>query len=94
MPKPFHLDINLDDEVECREFFEKHSPFSGQDLAKRLGLQGEGAAGLASSLIMYASHRLAAFNYRVHGYIVDAIRQETHCDTLYRLGIQPVCDCW
>lgn len=93
-PKPFHLDLNLDDEVECREFYEKHHTIQGQELADQLGLQGDGAAKLATSLILYANDRIQAFNYRVHGYIVDALRQERNCDFIYRTNIQPVCDCW
>lgn len=93
-PKPFRLDLNLDDEVECRAFFEKHRLLTAQDLAKRLDLQGSGAVNLASALMMYASHKIAAFDYRLHAYIVDAIRQESQCDFIYRTNIQPVCDCW
>ena len=93
-PKPFHLDLNLDDEVECHAFIATHGSNKGPSLALTLGLQGDGAANLATDLSNYAWIKFAAINARRAGKIKTALSYEARCDNIYRTQIQPVCDCW
>lgn len=93
-PKPFHLDLNLDDEVECRAFIEKHPTAQGSVLARTLGLKGKGAAALATALSDYAHNKAIAMAHRLKGEIATALCYENNCDHIYQHGIQPVCDCW
>ena len=91
-PKPFHLD--LDDEVECREFIAAHGREKSTALAAALSLQGEGSDILATDLSNYAWIKAAAMDARLAGKIPTALSYEARCDRIYRYGIQPVCDCW
>jgi hypothetical protein len=93
-PKPFHLDLNLDDEVECREFVEKYPTTQGSVLARALGLKGKGAASLATSLSDYAHNKAIAMAHRLKGDIDTALCYENNCDRIYQHAIQPFCDCW
>lgn len=92
--KKFNLDINLDDETECREFIEKHGTTKGRRLANLLGLKGEGSTDLATALSCYAWNKFTAMNQRIAGNVSVAIKYETICDTIYTQDIQPVCECW
>ena len=97
--KPFALDLNLDDEEECREFVAKWGvdPIGFdrlEGIGGKLGLVGEGAAPLVSSLIRYAGQRLTAFNLRRAGAIEEALAWEKACDRIYAQEIAPVCECW
>ena len=93
-PKPFQLDLNLDDEVECLEFVEKYPTAQSRVLARSLGLKGKGAAALATALSDYAHTKAIAMAHRSKGEIATALCYENNCDHIYRTNIQPVCDCW
>ena len=97
--KAFTLAVNLDDEDECREFVAKWGTDPmGLDrmeaIGREMGLVGEGAGPLVSSLIRYAAQRVPAFNLRRAGAIEEALGWEKACDRIYAREIASVCECW
>lgn len=92
--KRFKLDLNLDDEGECRAFNTSHGEKNERRLARDLGLMGWGAYSLADALQRYANFRTLAFDLRVEGRIVQALGWEDSCNLIYRDEIAPLCECW
>lgn len=99
--KPFALDLNLDDEEECREFAGKYpaelmvgNTYWTSRVAGELGLSGPGAEQLAFSLVKYATLRVPAFDARRGGDLGKALALERRCDRIYAQAIAPVCECW
>lgn len=92
--KPFALDLNLDDEEECREFVAKWGNASFGEICDGLGINRSGGAQLAMDLRSYAHHKLWAIQARLAGRIGEALEIEKRCDRIYAQEIAPVCECW
>ncbi len=92
--KPFQLDVNLDDEAECRAFIASYGVRKGKDLAFQLGFVGEGSERAATALSNYAWNRYVAFGLRKRGGIKGAKLFEAICDNIYKRDIKPLIECW
>lgn len=91
----FKIDLNLDDEEECKEFVKRwHPGMHKRAQAVELGFTGPGSQSAAHSLFLYAMNRLPAFDARRRGMIGRACNLEECCDRIYKREIQPHIECW
>ncbi len=90
----FETEINLDDEDEAQEFFNKYCHSTSHAIARDLGFEGKGAAEAAQNLFEYANGKLIAMRDRREGRISLALVSEEILDSIYKDKIQPNIECW
>lgn len=90
----FKLDINLDDEAECKKFIAVYGSLRRRKLANLLGIAGTGSSKLATAFSNFAWNRATAFDMRRKGAIETALKYEAICDRIYSEEIQTICECW
>lgn len=94
MKTHFNCDLNLDDETEANEFWDKYAVWPVRRVAKDLGFTGKDSTRAAKALKNYAINKVVACKLRLEGKIAGAISYERICDTIYTYDIQPLIECW